>query len=186
SKSRWKLCIRQPNAKRRAKKANAQFAIQFRRGTFVTDISDQVAPLFSVTAEDEGFHPVAPDHDFTASETNYFGFSIPEHNINAEIYLWAHPRFGVAAGGVFIYKGVKRQTLAADYHNFFTYQPMPQNGADYELAVGLKVKVEEPLKRVRISYADPEAATEFTVTLTGIAPPVGRPGGGHFTQSCRT
>ena len=145
-----------------------------------------LAPLELIAPEDEDFHPVAPDHNFTASETNYFGFSIPEHNINCEIYMWVHPRFAVAAGGVFIYQGIKSQTLAAEYHNYFAYQPMPANGLDYELPVGLKVKVEEPLKRVRISYADDEAQTAFEVTLTGIAPPVGRPGGGHFTQSCVT
>jgi hypothetical protein len=144
------------------------------------------APLVAIRPEDENFHPVAPGHDFTASETNYFGFSLPEHNINVEAYMWAHPRFGVAAGGVFIFQGVKSQPLLADYYNYFTYQPVPESLLDYALPAGLAVKIETPLERVRISYVDPEAATEFDVVMTGIAPPVGRPGGGHFTQSCRT
>jgi hypothetical protein len=143
-------------------------------------------PLVAVGPEDEDFHAVDPAHDFTASETNYFGFNIPEHGINAEVYLWAHPRFGVTAGGVFIYQGMKRQALAADYHNYFAYQPMPQSALDYSLPVGLTVKVEAPLERVRLTYADAAADTAFEVVLTGIAPPVGRPGGGHFTQSCKT
>ena len=75
-----------------------------------------------------------PAHDFTASETNYFGFNIPEHGINAEVYLWAHPRFGVTAGGVFIYQGMKRQALAADYHNYFAYQPMPKSAGMHSAA----------------------------------------------------
>lgn len=152
----------------------------------MNNTAPELASLVEVKPEDEDFHGVRSDHDYTASETNYFGFSIPEEKINAEVYLWAHPRFGVATGGVFIYAGFKRQSLEAEYHNYFAFQPLPESGIDYELAVGLKVKVEEPLKRVRISYADPEAGTEFDVTLTGIALPCGRPGGGHFTQSCRT
>jgi len=142
-------------------------------------------PLTTIKPEDEGFHGIVPGHNFTASETNYFGFSIPEENINAEIYLWSHPTFGVCAGGTFIYKGFKRQTLEAEYHNYFAYQPIPKDFTEYELAVGVKVKI-NPLKSVRITYSDPAAQTEFDVTLTGLTPPVGRPDGHHFTQSCKT
>jgi hypothetical protein len=150
------------------------------------DSAAQPDPFKSVRPEDELLHQLAPDAQFGATETSYFGFNIPEERINGEIYVWFHPALGVVSGGVWFYQGHKKWHLGAEYHDYRLYMPIPKDISSYELPNGLRIKVIEPLKSLELQFEDKFRKTRLDLRLDGIMPPAGRGNGGHLTQAMRT
>ena len=144
-------------------------------------------PLGIVKPEDELLHPPGSDH-YAGSETSYYGFSIPEAKINAEIYIWFHPNLRVLSAGVFIWRGMKATTSAAEYVNYFGFLPFPTDGiASYRIEeIGLSIKVVEALHSIEIEMEDADQSTQFSLMCTAIMPPAVRPDGCHFTQAMKT
>jgi hypothetical protein len=137
--------------------------------------------------EDEEFHAVTSGHGYRATETLYTGFNVPQAALNCEVYFWGHPVLGVASAAVYLWRGDKPTALSAEYANHQNFLPFPdQPLGRLELPIGLRHEIVEPLSCQRIAFDDPGAATSFDVTLTGICPPVLRPGGGHLVQPMRT
>lgn len=145
-------------------------------------------PLSAPKPADELLHPPAASGHYSATETSYYGFNIPEHRINGEIYLWFHPVLRVMSASIYIWKGDKPATLACEYVNHHHYLPMPTGPIDdFEVAeVGLRIRVLEPLKSVLLECSDRDRGVSFRVQMDAVAPPAGRPGGFHFTQAMRT
>jgi len=145
-------------------------------------------PLSKPVPEDEFLHPVPEDAHYATTETSYFGFNIPESQINGEIYIWFHPRLHVMSASVYIWKGIKTSTLTCEYINHFGFLPMLEGDIDdYGIEeLGLKVKVIEPLNEINISCQDEDRDMAFSIGYKAIMPPAGRPGGQHFAQSMRT
>lgn len=144
-------------------------------------------PVEVASAADEFLHPAAPSGHYRATETSYFGFSIPEHRINAEIYIWYHPVLKVMAAGIWIYQGLRGLTLSSDYINHYGYLPMPNDIGDYAIeALGLKIKVLNPLKSIQIDLHDADENVSFSLRSEATMPPAVRPGGFHFTQAMKT
>src|SRR5215472_7516769 len=85
---------------------------------------------------DEYLHPVGPDAHFTALETNLYGFNCTKHGIDGLLYLWMHPALNMSTMMICVWKGWKKQQLAADYFNQHDYLPMPKDLADYKLQLG--------------------------------------------------
>lgn len=141
----------------------------------------------AVTEADEGFHTASQEHGYEATETFYTGFNVPSAGLNCELYFWAHPHLGVSSGGVFIWKGDKAGTLDAEYVDYRSFMPLPAAQLeDIRLAMGLRHEIIDPLWCQRLVFEDPAAETAIDVTLTGLCPPIGRPGGGHFVQPMKT
>lgn len=147
----------------------------------------QVAEGFgTMTPEQEFFQPVAADAHFEALETQYFGFNIPEHDLNGEIYIWHHPVLKSTSGGFTCWRGHKKRQISADYQDYRWFMPMPDSSADYTLPNGVSIKFIEPLKSVEISFTDEARDTHLTLRMDAIMPPAVRKNGGHFTQAMRT
>jgi len=147
----------------------------------------QVAEGFgTMTAEQEFFQPVAPGASFEALETQYFGFNIPEHDLNGEIYIWHHPVLKSTSGGFTCWRGHKKRQISADYQDYRWFMPMPESSADYTLPNGVSIRFIEPLKSVEIGFADKERDTFLELRMDAIMPPAVRKNGGHFTQAMRT
>jgi hypothetical protein len=148
----------------------------------------RIKPLPTISPQDEFLHPPAASGHHSATETSYFGFNIPEHALNAEIYVWFHPVLKMISASVYIWRGLNPTTLAADYVNHYNYLPFPKDGiADYEIEdLGLKIKVLEPLKTIQIDFDDPDRNVDFTLRLEAIMPPGVRPTAKHFTQAMKT
>ena len=144
-------------------------------------------PLGTAVADDEFLHSPAPSGHYASTETSYFGFSIPERKLNGEVYMWFHPVLKVMSCSVYIWTGVKKTSLACDYINHHHYLPWPTNGiADYTIeAVGLHIKVIEPLKSVQLDFEDKARNVSFSMRQEAIMPPGVRPGGFHFTQAMK-
>jgi hypothetical protein len=138
-----------------------------------------------IAPDDEFLHPPPPGADHTAIETSYFGFHLPEHAIDGELYVWFHTTLDIMGIQIFVNKGHKTQQLEAEYHMHHDFLPMVRNNSDYSAKLGsctFKVKVVDPLKTVHIRIDDPRAGFQIDMTSRAAAPPVGRPGGKHFTQ----
>jgi hypothetical protein len=146
------------------------------------------APLGRIVPQDEYLHETAPGGHHSATETSYFGFNIPEHRLDAEIYMWFHPALKTMSASVYIWRGFNASTLECDYVNHYHYLPFPDAGiADYTIPdIGLRIKVIEPLTSVRIDFADEARGVSFDVRFDAIMPPGGRPNSKHFTQAMKT
>ncbi len=134
----------------------------------------------------ERFQKWPDDASFELIETSYFGFNIPEEQLNCEIYHWYHPKLGVSSGGVFIYRGIKPVQTAAEYLDFRSYMPMPENTVDCTQHSGIRVDMLEPSKRFRVRYEAVARATSFDFESEAIMPLPIRANGGHLTQAMRT
>ncbi|QIL74000.1 hypothetical protein G7048_26280 (plasmid) [Diaphorobacter sp. HDW4B] len=145
-------------------------------------------PLGTVVDADELLHPPVASGHFASSETSYFGFSIPEHRLNCEIYLWYHPALKVMSASVLIWTGFKKTSLAAEYVNHHHFLPYPKNdGGDLHFeALNLHVRVIDPFKSVQIDFEDRAQNVKFSYRQDAIMPPGVRPGGYHFTQAVKT
>ena len=144
-------------------------------------------PVETADVKDEFLHAASPSGHYRATETSYFGFSIPEHRINAEIYIWYHPVLNVMGAGIFIYRGLRSLSLTGDYVVHYHYLPMPKDISDYSIEeIGLKVRVLEPLKSIQIDHQDLNAEVSFSLRSDAVMPPAVRPGGFHFTQAMKT
>ncbi|AMN45898.1 hypothetical protein ACG33_01985 [Steroidobacter denitrificans] len=145
-------------------------------------------PLGTAALADEFLHPPALSGHYSATETSYFGFNVPEHALNGEIYIWFHPILKIMSVSVYIWRCFHASTLSCDYVNHYHYLPFPDGDiGDYTIdEIGLRIRVLEPLRTVQIEFRDAERDVELSLLLRAIMPPAVRPGGFHFTQAMRT
>lgn len=133
---------------------------------------------------DEYFHGWGPKGD-SLTETWYWGFNVPEAQINCFAYCWTHPNLGVATPGLIIYKGVKRQHLECELFDFTGYARLDRVVGDGRLIAapnGMRVEVLEPLRRMRLSYSDSYRQTSCDVELRAVGRPIMRANNLHFEQ----
>ena len=145
-------------------------------------------PLGTAVAADEFLHAPASSGHYSATETSYFGFNVPEHALNGEIYVWFHPVLRIMSASVYIWRGVHASTLSCDYVNHYHFLPFPDHDIDdYRIEeLGLHIRVLEPLRAVQIDCVDDQRGVRFSLLSRAIMPPAVRPGGCHFTQAMRT
>ncbi|MFO1376254.1 MAG: hypothetical protein U1F14_04525 [Steroidobacteraceae bacterium] len=145
-------------------------------------------PLGQAVPADEFLHAPAASGHYSATETSYFGFNVPEHALNGEIYVWFHPVLRVMSASVYLWRGFHASTLSCEYVNHFHYLPYPDRDiGDYVIGeIGLRIRVLEPLRAVQIEFRDEQRDVGFSLSLRAIMPPAVRPGGFHFTQAMRT
>jgi hypothetical protein len=93
----------------------------------------------------------------------------------------------VVSAGVFVWRGFKRTTLAAEYFDFRTYLPWPDGDLDdLTLANGLRIRTEQPLERWTCEYRDTARNTELRLHSSALMPPAAPARGGHLVQAVRT
>lgn len=137
-----------------------------------------------VLPEDEYLHPPAND-TFTAVETNFFGCNVPEADLDIHLYFWYRPGIGIMSVDFYAFRGLRETQLSADYHTHHAIIPMSPSIDDHTVTVGtctIRVRVIDPLREILIDIKDPRADLAVTWRTTAALEPVGRPGGGHFTQ----
>lgn len=139
------------------------------------------------TDADEFLHGTGPEGD-TLTETWFWGFNVPEHAINCYAYCWVHPNLEVASAGLLIYRGITPQHMACELFDYRTYLSagVVGDGSDIQVPGGLRVQVIDPLRTLRMTYADPGRDTELDITMTAIGDPIMRANSLHFEQLMRT
>lgn len=134
--------------------------------------------------EDEFYHGWGPKGD-SLTETWYWGFNVPHAAINCYLYCWTHPNLNVVTTGAIIYRGVKRQHLAAELFDIPAYLrlgPVVGDGRAIAAPNGLRVDVIEPLKHIRAAFDDPGRDTSFRVDMRAMGKPIMRANNLHFEQ----
>ena len=139
-------------------------------------------------AADDFLHAAPAVTEASLTETQYFGFGVPEHGIHGIGYLWHHPNLGTLTGGVWAFQGFKRTALACELFDMRAWmddRPLRGDLHDVRLDNGYAVQVLEPLKRHRSGYADAARGNAFELEYTAVAPPVLYGNGKHFDQPMR-
>lgn len=136
--------------------------------------------------EDEFPHPVPADAGFNWTETNMFGFNIPEHDIDCMVWYVYRPKLGTTYGGVTLWQGMKSHYLEAELFDFRAALPLPSSDGNWDCPNGLSITTVEPLNRFLLSYRQPYGDIRFDVECTASMPPALRYNGNHITQAMRT
>jgi hypothetical protein len=148
-------------------------------------------PFAAILPEDDWLHPVSADAAFDCVETNLYGFNIPEENIQCNIYVLWHPVLRSMSAHIFVYRSTRilPHQLSADYFTEYLFLPAVTDNRQWSAQLGscaLRCVIDEPLNRIRIECDDPSREFALRLEYAAALPPVGRPGGKHFTQLMKT
>lgn len=161
-------------------------------------MSDSDQPFF--IAQNAGFGAVTPADDLlhpavnrsvtadSATETQYFGFSVPDAGIHALCYLWHHPNLKSVTGGLYVWQGVKTYMPEAeicDVRAFMKDTALANDLHDYRLDNGYGVRIVKPLEHLHLTYRDDARKNRVDLHYRAIAGPVMFGDGKHFEQPMR-
>jgi hypothetical protein len=137
--------------------------------------------------KDDLLHPErnAKVASLTLTETQYFGFCIPEERIEGFCYMYHHPKLQVVSGGILAWRGHTRSVVhgeLSDIRTFMSDAALKNDLHEYRLDNGYGVKVVEPLKRHHVTYADPARNNSADLHFEAICAPVMFGDGNHFEQ----
>ena len=142
----------------------------------------------SYSIEDEDVHgPVDSSGHYASTETQYFGFGIPQHDIHALLYTWYHPILRVVSGGPMIMRGKKPISLSSEIFDYRSYLQAGQlNGSliDFTLDNSYSVKMLDE-NSFHLRYDDPSRDSSFDVVMSGLSAPCMWPGNTHLDQLMR-
>lgn len=167
--------------------------------TDMSELSNEKLPFFLakntglgvIRPEDELLHPQSFKgvDDDSATETQYFGFSIPEENIHALTYNWWHPNLKIVTGGLYVWQGVKQTTIEAelcDWRTFMSDKVITKNDLhEFRFDNGYGVKILEPNRRFHITYDNAANQNSVDVTAEAVLPGVMFADGNHFEQTMK-
>ena len=144
----------------------------------------------TINAEDDLLHPKANSTvtDDSCTETQYFGFSIPEERIHAITYLWHHPKLKLVSGGLCVFQGFKNRTMEGelvDMRTFMSDRVLDNDLHEFRFESGYGVKVIEPLKKFHLTYADPARKHSVDLHFEAVLPPVMFADNLHFEQAMK-
>lgn len=148
------------------------------------------AALRQAVPEDDLLHPAvnAGVSGDTLTETQYFGFNVPEENIHGLTYMWHHPNLNVVTGGLMVWRGIKPVSMAAELFDFRAYMNdgvLANDLHDYRLDNGFGVKILEPNKRFHLTYDDAARGNGIDLISEGVTPIALFGDGKHFEQGMR-
>ena len=141
------------------------------------------------TEADDLLHPEQTKPGDSLTETQYFGFSIPEQNIYCFAYFWLHPNLDVVSGGLFACQGLKRNHMQAELFDIHAYVSRKRVITDdlrsFRFPNGYQVEVLQPGRSMRIRYEDKARSNALDVTATAIMPVAMRGNNKHFEQAMK-
>jgi hypothetical protein len=145
----------------------------------------------AIDAGDEAFHPAGEDPHW--NESAWYGFAVPERDMNGFVYFFHDVRTGVSGGGPALWDPSGEETYNCRFYDWRWLQP-PTGSLDFRdfhLPNSLRHEVVEPLRRYRLSYD--ELGLELRLEWTALMAPhelryAGQPtmtGARHFDQPGR-
>jgi len=146
--------------------------------------------LLTAKPEDDLLHPAqnAKVVGDSSTETQYFGFNVPEHDIHGMCYMWHHPNLGVVTGGLMVWQGRKAMSVAAelfDLRGYHNDKILKGDLHEFRLDNGYGVKIIEPNKRFHLTYADEKRDNRVDLNYEAVTPVVMFGDGKHFEQGMR-
>ena len=103
-------------------------------------------------------------------ETNFFPFSVPEHNLSGSIYLLTRPKLGVTMVDILIQDRIAPAWEAQAYVDNQQHLPCPASLLRYSLPNGLSVEACDPLEHYTITY-DGIDDTSFEIDFRALMRP---------------
>ena len=145
-----------------------------------------------------GFGQLRPSDDFlhsdgipegaSATETYYFGFSVPEQAVVGFIYLWFHPNLGSVTAGVAVYQGKRGPVLQAQFSDIRDHllaaEHVDAASGAMQFPMGLRLQPVVPLEHWHVTL-EPRNGTSFALDFRAEQPPVVRADQKHFDQAMR-
>lgn len=123
----------------------------------------------SLGRRDALFHAAA-FRDATWTETNWFGFFVPQATLRGSVYVIFRTNLGVARAAVMAYSRPCGSVLDLDYVDDRVHLPMgPDNLDDYRLGTGLRVTMVDPMRRWTLRY-EGRSGTVFDLVLDAHGP----------------
>jgi hypothetical protein len=106
-----------------------------------------------IGAADEVFHPAGEDADW--NESGWFGFNVPQRDINGFVYYFHDVRTGVSGGGPALWDPSGEEVYDCLFYDWRWHQPPTGtlDFGDFTLPNSLRHEVVEPMQRYRLSYA---------------------------------
>jgi hypothetical protein len=146
--------------------------------------------FLTATPDCDLLHPEFKDLNPSPSltETQFFGFSVPEENIHALTYLWHHPNLGVVSGGAWVWQGIKSHLLQSElfgWTHFMSDDVLTNDLWEYKFDNGYHVQSIEPLKKHRLRYIDEARSNSFDIEVEALMEPMLLQTGMHFEQAVR-
>jgi hypothetical protein len=104
--------------------------------------------------------------------THYFGFTVPEAELGAFIYLRYQPAFPLCQGGVILFQGMDNLEPAdAAFIDYRITMPYPTiDGQTITTPNGLRIEFLELGKRARTTFESADGTTTIDVTHEAITP----------------
>lgn len=124
--------------------------------------------------------------DISCTETQYFGFSVPEAGIHALTYLWHLPKTRTVTGAAWVWQGIKANAVHSELCDIRTHmsdEVLKNDIHEFRLENSYGVKVLEPLKRFHLTYSDPGRNNSFDLISEAVGPVVMFANGNHFEQA---
>ncbi len=122
-----------------------------------------------IDATDEFFHAASDDADW--KESGWFGFSIPDRDINVFTYYFHDVRTGVSGGGPAVWDPTGQEVYDCLFYDCRWNQPLTgaMDYTDFTLPNSLHHRVAEPLRRYQLAYS--ALGLEFDLEWTAIMAP---------------
>ena len=140
-------------------------------------------------AKDDYLHPQLNHPHYTATETQYFGFYVPEGNLYGFTYLWLHPNMKSVMGGIFVCQGIKQHHLQAEMYDFLLNmhqdEVLKNDLRSFTLPNSYGVDVLEPGKKMRLRYEEAARGNKVDLMITDVMPVAMRANNKHFEQAMR-
>jgi hypothetical protein len=117
--------------------------------------------------------PGDDDHwDPHTIHTHYFGFSVPEAELGAFLYLRYQPAFPLSQGGVALFRGMDNvHALDMEFLDYEITMPYPEiSGNTITTANGLRIEFTEPGRAATVSYRSRDGSTSFELQQTAVTP----------------
>jgi hypothetical protein len=141
----------------------------------------------ALSPADDNLHPPASEHPWW-TESFWFAFGIPQHQLMVCVYPWFRPNLGLQCGGVLVWdtSGELPWELRFCEYDYHLAMPEDLDMRHGVLANGLRIEVEEPLRSYAIAFNRPEL--QLDVRFDAIMEPLvsgrdGRPA--HLDQAGR-
>lgn len=137
---------------------------------------------------DEELHPeiCKEKPHYALTETQYYGFYVPEADLHCFTWVWYHPNLNALESGTMAWRGFKPINLACelfDFRGFMSGEVFAKTFTDFTLDSGLSITMTEPGKTWRLRYEDKERGNGFDVVQQAVTEPLVWPTSNHFEQT---
>ena len=142
--------------------------------------------MSKLSEADDHFHVPATTQPWW-TETCWFSFDLPEHDLSLTVYPFFRPNLGICSLAVYLWDASAHEPWAVRYARSYWHLPMPRSDLVNLDLEGLGYERLEPLHRYRVTYEDADVLA-FELEYTGLRAPheAGIADGlGHFDQPCR-